>query len=478
MNGHEAAGDQPDLVAEARFWLEWNTMVAERTHPPVEAAAIAASISPDPDRIAALLARAQTASALTHPAPTTSSGGDLIQVHADAGRFFQSRLDRSWVPAYLAERGLDAALLPTSPWKIGYAPGSWTALTTHLRALGYTDEILLRSGLVAEGRNGRLRDRFRNRLMIPLRRASDRAVVAFTGRRLPGAGDDHGPKYLNSPNTELYVKGHILAGLAEGRRPLESGAQPVLVEGPMDAIAVSIAAPGRYAGVTPCGTALTAEQATALARAADLSEHGIRVALDPDRAGRKAAIEAYARLAQVTGHTTAVTLPDGLDPAGMLEKQGRQQLRNALTSSTRPLAALVVDARIQAWEHDGELDSVETQFAAIRAAAKTIATMPLNDAATQATRVAALFITRYHWHPGEATRELVEAVERYRPAPRKPEPPAARDRTVSLPPQTTTALANATAPHTTHAATPTRAPSPPGSQIRALRQQARRPERD
>lgn len=212
MSGHGGADDQPDLAAEARFWREWNTSVFERTRSSEETAAIAARLSPDPDRLAAIVARAETASALTRPATRAASDNVLIQIHADAGRFFQSRVEGSWVPGYVAARGLDAVFLPASPWKIGYAPDSWTALTNHLRKLGYTDEVMLRSGLVAEGKNGRLRDRFRDRLMIPIRRAEDRVVVAFVGRRHPDAGDDRGPRYLNSPGTELYVKGHVLMG--------------------------------------------------------------------------------------------------------------------------------------------------------------------------------------------------------------------------------------------------------------------------
>lgn len=230
----------------------------------------------------------------------------------------------------------------------------------------------------------------------------------------------------------------------------------------MDAIAVSMAAPGRYAGVTASGTALTAEQTALLARAVDLREHGLRIAFDPDSAGRDAAIKAYARLSQVTDDITAVTLPDGVDPAKLLEQQGRQHLRDALTSNVRPLAELVVDARIQAWEHEGELENIETQFAAIRAAGKTIANLPPREAATQANRIAALFITLYHWNPGEATGELIEALEREMPARRSESAPGCRDPTAGLPSRTTSVVANGTAPHAGRTTTSTRV-FPPSS---------------
>jgi DNA primase len=427
--------DLPRQAAKARAWRDWNTPLSRQAGTPGEAAAIAARLSPDPGRAAALLARAETGAAILRPPPIVRDD-ELVQIHAEAGRFFQSLLARSWVPEYLASRGLDAALLPTSPWKIGYAPANWTALTGHLRQLGHSDAALLCSGLVVNGRNRQLRDHFHDRLMIPLR-AEDGAVIAFIGRRHPSAGEDHGPKYLNSPDTEIFTKGHVLAGLAEGRRALRDGAQPVLVEGPLDAIAVSIAAPGQFTGVTPCGTALTSEQAAALARSADLPGRGLRVALDADTAGHKAAVRAYARLAPVTSNLTAVTLPDGLDPAGILQTEGRRALRDTLATRVRPLADLVIDARIQEWAHGQELKFAEQQLGALRAATKIIATMPADQVGQQAARLSALFTTRYGWHPQEVTREIINAIEHhYQPGPQ----------TSTLPPPAVAVIARAIAP--------------------------------
>ena len=278
-------------------------------------------------RIAAVRHRAETAKAVHLPS-TVQRDPELVHIHAEAGRFYQACLRGSWVPGYLASRGLDAALLPSSPWKIGYAPATWTALTDHLHRLGHSDAALLCSGLVVNGKNGQLRDLFRDRLMIPLR-AEDGYVVAYIGRRHPNVGDDHGPRYLNSPDIGLFAKGHVLAGLAEGCGFFARGAQPVLVEGPLDAIAVSIASGGDFAGVAPCGTALTGDQVAALVRTVDLRERGIRVALDGDPAGRKAAVRAYQHLAPLAD-PVAVTFPDGSDPADVLRAGGRQGLRDVL----------------------------------------------------------------------------------------------------------------------------------------------------
>jgi DNA primase catalytic core len=440
--GPDPRNGQPDLVSEARFWREWNTSVYERAHSPDEAAAIAASVSPDPERIAAMLARAQAGVALTRP-PPAEGHGELVAIHADAGRFYQSCLTGSWVPGYLASRRLDAVLLPSSPWKIGYAPQSWTALTSHLRSLGHSDEAMLTSGLVVPGNDGKPRDMFHDRLMIPVRRPGDRVVIAFVGRRYPDAGDAHGPKYLNSPNTDLYVKGHVLAGLAEGQRYLDAGAQPVFVEGFTDAWAVSIATPGRFIGLPLCGTALSGEQVAALTRAVDLPERGVRVAFDPDSAGRKAAIRAYASLSAATSDLTAVILPNGRDPAERLQDDGPTALRETLTTSTKPLAEIIIDARMSRWARDGELVHAEQQLGALRAAAQAIATMPPHVASIQASRICRLFTTTYGWPQDQVNRELIAAVENHFHGPGQPVIPEPG----RLPSATASVVARAAAPY-------------------------------
>jgi DNA primase catalytic core len=443
----EPGSGPPDLVAEARFWREWNTSVYEQAHSPEEAAAIAARVSPDPERVAAVLARAQARTALTRT-QTAASYDELVQIHADAGRFYQFCVPGSWVPGYLASRRLEAVLLRASPWKIGYAPRSRTALTSHLRELGYSDQIMLRSGLAVPGKDGKPRDMFRDRLMIPIRQAAewpgDRVVIAFVGRRRPGTGDEQGPKYLNSPNTGLYIKSHVLPGLAEGQHFLDQGAQPVIVEGVTDAWAVSIAAPGRYVGLPLCGTALSGEQVAALARAVDLPERGARIALDPDSAGRKAAVRAYASLSAAgSGTLTAVLLPDGRDPAERFLRDGPAALRDTLTSSTCALADIVVDARMSHWAHDGELQHPEQQLGALRAACQAIATMPPQDAGSQALRISRLFTTTYGWPQDVVNRELITAVERHFEGPgQAPVPGRAR-----LPPATASVVKRAAAPY-------------------------------
>lgn len=402
-----------DLADEAEFWREWNADVYARAR--------ARGDIPDTRRSEAVRRRAETTTAVTSRREGASDA-ELVQIHAAAGRFFQAALHRSWVPDYLSDRGLAAALLATSPWKIGYAPATWTALTDHLRRQGYDPRVMLRSGLVVTGRDGRLHDRFRDRLMIPLRNEHGIAI-AFIGRRHPDCTDDDIPKYLNSPDTDIFVKGRVLAGLAEGHRFLSRGAQPVLVEGPLDAIAVSISAPGQFTGIAPCGTRLTSSQAAALSRTADLPGLGVRVCLDGDTAGRSAAVRAYPVLQPVTADITAVTLPDGQDPADILRHHGRDALRDTLATSIRPLADTVVDARIAEQTQGRELVYTEDQIRALRAATKVIATLSPSDVDPQVKRLCDMF-ARYDWSPREITREVITAIEdRYE----SDLPPATRD---------------------------------------------------
>jgi DNA primase len=208
-------------------------------------------------------------------------------------------------------------------------------------------------------------------------------------------------------------KGHVLVGLAEGRRALIRGAQPVLVEGPLDAIAVSIATPGHYTGVTPCGTALTGEQVVALARTVSLPDRGLLVAFDNDDAGRKAAARAYAHLVPVTGGINAAILPEGADPAGVLVSHGRQALAAMLTVGTSPLAGLAVDSAIENWARGRDLIFAELQMGALRAAATVIATLHQDDIGTQASRICQLWMNQYGWQPSEVNREIIDAIDRH-----------------------------------------------------------------
>ncbi|GIG23327.1 hypothetical protein Cch01nite_40510 [Cellulomonas chitinilytica] len=277
------------------------------------------------------------------------SGARILELNQLARDFYASRFGGSWAQNYLASRlGVDLAGDPhVQP---GYAPGGWTTLVDHLRRLGATDLELRESGLASVARNGRLIDRFRDRLVLPITRLSDGELLplGFVGRRHPRLDDstarDRAPKYLNTPDTALFHKGAQLYGVRSDL--LSSGGRPVIVEGPLDAIAAALADPGHLVGLAPLGTSLTETQAAWLAQVAH--ETGTRplVATDADLAGSRAAQRAFWLLAQHAVALDSASMRLGSDPAELLQTDGAEGLRAALTRSA-PFAESLLDERLK-----------------------------------------------------------------------------------------------------------------------------------
>jgi DNA primase len=308
-----------------------------------------------------------------HPAHATATDPQppvLRRVLLDAERFYLTSLPRSWAPAYLAARGLSPQTI--TQWRIGYAPRGWTTLLAHLRRLGYTDPQIEAAGLARRSSRGTLIDHFRDRVMLAIHDVHG-MITGFTGRAHPKAAKTV-PKYLNSPQTSLYRKGELLFGLPQARSHLAAGAMPVIVEGPFDAIAVTTAGHRHYAGLAPCGTALTGHQLAALATITDLTHTGVLMALDADSAGRRALLKAYELLLPHTARSLAAILPSGQDPAQILQAGGPAALRAAL-GRNEPLAAIAIDAHLDQWaSHLGHIEGRQT---AMRSAAHYIAhTLP------------------------------------------------------------------------------------------------------
>ncbi len=303
-------------------------VTAPETTPTADASLVARART-GVERTAAVRGHADAAHALAlSPAPAgpVAAAEELVvlgRLHADATAFYSAQLAAGTPAAaharqVLGQRGVSQAAV--AGYEIGYAPPGWTALAEHLRGRGYTDTQLLAAGVGLATRRGSVVDRFRDRLMLPVRDPSGQRVVAFIGRAL--AQDSGTPKYLNSPETVLYRKGDVLYGLGAQptRQALAGGAQPVLVEGALDAIAVTSASRGRYAGVAPSGTALTAGQVAALqAAAGPLAERGVTVAFDADPAGRQAALRSYDLLRAAGAWPAHAALPGGQDPASLAQ---------------------------------------------------------------------------------------------------------------------------------------------------------------
>jgi DNA primase len=345
----------------------------------------------------------------------------LAQVHELAIAFYRDRLgdaagDGRRALTLLADRGVDAATAVAEG--LGYAPRPWTRLVEALRADGVSDDELLAAGLAIPTARGTLVDRFRDRLIFPVR-DSDGRTVALLGRAVdPTATDRSGqpvPKYLNSPDSELYRKGRVLYGLDQaGRAALAAGAVPVLVEGPMDVRAVNLAgaaltAPGggpHFVGVAPCGTALTAQQVALLDTAiGGLADRGVVVAFDGDNAGRTAAVRAFDLLRAVGAWPHVLDLPAGHDPAVLLQQHGPAGVHAALRAAAAlPLADLVVDERLD--RYADQLHWAEGQIAAARAAAAVVASLPPDQIGRQIVRL----VARLDLPAGEVSDLVVEAV--------------------------------------------------------------------
>jgi len=341
------------------------------------AAELAAPEPADADQLAAatadLTARAGAGAARTAgtvedvTGPALPAGPDrdrLLAANAAAADYFAAQYPDSWAPGYLRQRlGADRldSLAGTAP-RLGYAPPGWTGLTEHLRGAGFTDDEILTAGLGTRARTGRVVDRFRDRLVLPIRAAAatpDAGVVGFVGRRNPtadAAGDDQRtPKYLNTGHTPLYRKGEQLFGLVEAAATLDRGGVAVLVEGPLDALAVEAATGGSKAGVAVLGTALTDAQAGRLRDALGAGSDRVVVATDADPAGRLAAARAYTALTGRGLDPRAAELPPGLDPAALAEQRGLASLADTLAAAepmSRQLVAQALDGRELRWAED------------------------------------------------------------------------------------------------------------------------------
>ncbi len=266
------------------------------------------------------------------------SGPDLTPLYGlleQAKGFYQQQL-RSHPQAdrpidYLKKRGLSGEI--AADFGLGFAPPGWDNLLRRLGGAQDRLKLLLQAGLVAE-RDGRYYDRFRERIMFPIRDHRGRAI-AFGGRVL----GDATPKYLNSPETGVYHKGRELYGLYEARQAVRALTRLVVVEGYMDVIA--LAQFGIRYAVATLGTATTAEHVERLFRAAP----EVIFCFDGDRAGRDAAWKAMnTTLPHLREGRQArfLFLPEGEDPDTLIRAQGTEAFERALDDAT-PLSRFLFD---------------------------------------------------------------------------------------------------------------------------------------
>ncbi len=290
----------------------------------------------------------------------------LIAVMDEAVKWFRLQLKTSAAAearAYLVKRGLSEAA--QYRWDIGFAPDGWHGLQLAMKQKGISDDLLVASGLCAKSdKGGEPYDRFRNRIIFPIRDGRGRAI-SLGGRAMDPKDN---AKYLNGPETEIFDKGRNLYNHAPAREAAGKGKPLIVAEGYMDVIALAEA--GFTAAVAPLGTAVTEDQLRLMWR---IHDEPI-IALDGDAAGIRAALRvvdlALPLLEAGKGLRFAV-LPGGQDPDDLIKSQGPQAMQ-AVIEGAQPMVRLL-------WQRETEgrvFDSPErkaTLDKSLRAALKRIA---------------------------------------------------------------------------------------------------------
>ncbi|GAA3006152.1 DNA primase [Microbacterium aurantiacum] len=298
-------------------------------------------------------------------APDTTGRTRLYAANAAAAEYFRGQLssgEAEIARRFLGERGFDAGA--AAHFGVGYAPRGWSGVLTALREKGFRDDELSAAGLVSQGQRG-VYDRFRGRVVWPIRDVTGQ-VIGFGARRLHE--DDNGPKYLNTPETAVYRKANVLYGLDLAKRDISREHRVVVVEGYTDVMACHLA--GITTAIATCGTAFGADHISVLRRVMgdDSAAGEVIFTFDPDAAGQKAALRAFADAKRFNAQTYVATGPEGLDPCDLRLQRGDGAVR-AMVTTKAPMVEFVIGQRISCFD----LASVEGRVGALRVAAPVVA---------------------------------------------------------------------------------------------------------
>jgi DNA primase len=309
---------------------------------------------PFPDAVRQLAGRAglkvPEAIDSTQDAESQQERESLLKAHEIAAAWFREQLDGPAGAAarrQLQDRGMTRGTIELLA--VGYAPASRDALSARLRKDGFPVSLLLKSGLVLQRDDGSVIDRFRNRLMIPISRENG-AVVAFGGRAME---EGQQPKYLNSPETPIYVKGRTLFGLHLSKQAIARARYAVMVEGYFD-FAQAFQS-GVQNVVASSGTALTPAQGRLLKRFAAK----VVLSFDPDAAGQGAAARSSELLVAEGFQVNVAILPGGDDPDTFIRKHGGGAYQEQLRQS-RPYLEYLLDKT--AADYDFRKDDDRREF--------------------------------------------------------------------------------------------------------------------
>lgn len=302
--------------------------------------------------------------------PRGPARGKLVEAHKLAQEFYAEQLaspDALVARRFLAERDFDREA--AEHFGVGFAPRDGEALFRHLRGRGFTLDELVAGGLVGRSSRGSAYDRFRGRLLWPIRDASS-GVIGFGARRI--FDDDRiEAKYLNTAETPIYKKSQVLYGIDLARKEMARTGQAVVVEGYTDVMACHLA--GVTTAVATCGTAFGDEHARVLRRfIADRDQllGEVVFTFDGDAAGQAAALKAFKGDANFVSQTYVAVEPDGLDPCELRQKKGDEAVAE-LIAKRQPLYSFVLRNVVAKYD----LARADSRVDAVREAAGLVASV-------------------------------------------------------------------------------------------------------
>jgi DNA primase len=254
---------------------------------------------------------------------------------------------------YLKKRGIDNSVV--KGFGLGYSPEGWRRLKDYFSNMGILLELVRKAGLVITNDNGQSYDRFRGRLIFPIVDLNGN-IVAFGGR---GIGNEE-PKYLNSPESPVYIKGNTLYGLYQTKGEISKKNNAIIVEGYLDLL--SLWSVGTRNVVATLGTALTRNQVELIRR----FTRNVSIIFDPDEAGRSAVERSLKLFLEEEMHARVVILPEGYDPDDYVRKFGREALENVIVQSP-PMVDYYIEKIIGGDNTlEENLDSVKDSISFIR----------------------------------------------------------------------------------------------------------------
>ncbi|MFF3558689.1 DNA primase [Streptomyces sp. NPDC002574] len=289
----------------------------------------------------------------------------LIEAHKAAAQFYVEQLGGAEAEigrTFLAERGFDQAA--AEHFGVGYAPAGWDHLVRFLRGKGFSDRELIVSGLASESRRGGAIDRFRGRLIWPIRDITGE-VIGFGARRL--REDDQGPKYLNTPETPIYKKSQVLYGIDLAKKEIARTSRAVVVEGYTDVMACHLA--GVTTAIATCGTSFGGDHIKILRRLLmDNANAEVVFTFDGDAAGQKAALRAFEDDQKFAAETSIAITPGGMDPCDLRLAEGDAAVERLVDSRT-PLFAFALRSAVARYN----LETAEGRASALEAGAPIVA---------------------------------------------------------------------------------------------------------